>query len=71
MFLQAKLYKARVLRIFFFFCRVLASYILYPGPYLENKGNHQHNKRSLFKQKGTLFFILGILKRENSIFITF
>ena len=42
--------------------------IVDPGSYLENKGNHQtkHNKKSIFKEKGALYF--GVVLEKKTTF---
>ena len=43
-------------------------YIVDSGSYLENKDNHQtkHNRKSIFKEKGTLYFVV-ILEKKNTL----
>ena len=66
MILQTMSEKGKALCIFFnMYGRsfLIACYILYPGYYLKNNGNHQAGQKiSLFKQQGTLFSITGCFK---------
>ena len=43
-------------------------YIVDPGSYLENQDNHQtkHTKKSIFKEKGTLYF--GVVSEKKNTF---
>ena len=59
------IYKGRVpdMASFLIYC-----YIVDSGSYLENKDNHQtkHNRKSIFKEKGTLYFVV-ILEKKNTL----
>ena len=73
MTLRSKWEKGRVLCIFFklqggYTC----CYILYPGPYLENKDNLQpEQKMSLFNQIGTVFFIIVFFNKKTAFLLNF
>ena len=69
------LFQGSFLKVYQFFsiCRVVGSYcLLYTlsGALFRKKGQPPNiTKNITFKEKETLFLIIGIFKRENSFFI--